>query len=216
MARNFGDGTADVWLRPSPRRFRYPGIASLISGNSANSVAQFWELYANLLVLIAEARDEKDQPNFESHPVTRFYEEIAQATQGSRWVLCMTLASAAEGLARLLMTPAERKPEFAKTDIKSIKATIEAWQGNEELKNRVLGWFSFFGEKSVPKYLRDLVGRGVLTTDNERDWSAVRNAVMHGTLVSPWATQEEDKRIRSLADLIHRLTRELIAQGGRQ
>jgi hypothetical protein len=122
----------------------------------------------------------------------------------------MTLASAAEGLARLLMSPTERKPEFSKTDVKGIKETIEAWQGNEELKKRVLGWFSFFGERSVPKYLRDLVGRGVLTTDNERDWSAVRNAVMHGTLVSPWPTQEEDKRIRSLVDLVHHLTRELV------
>jgi hypothetical protein len=74
----------------------------------------------------------------------------------------------------------------------------------------VFGWFSFLGERSVGRYLRDLVGREVLTADNERDWSAVRNAVMHGTLVSPWPTQEEDSRIRSLADLVRRLTRELL------
>jgi hypothetical protein len=210
VVRNFGNGTADVWLRPSPRRFRNPVIASLAAYSSANSLVQFWNLYAPLLTLIAQARDKDNRPNFESHPVTRFYDEITQATQGSRWVLCMTLASSAEGLALLLMTPAQREPEFANTDIASLRDVIKAWQGNEALKNRVLSWFSRLGERSVPKFLRDLVRSGVLTKDNERDWSAVRNAVMHGNLVSPWATEEEDKRIRSLVDLAHRLTHELI------
>jgi hypothetical protein len=126
VARNFGNGTADVWLRPSPRRFRNPGIASLVGDNSSRSATQFWDLYARLLTLIAEARNDKDQPSFEAHAVTRFYDEITQATQGSRWVLCMTLASAAEGLARMLMSSAERRPEFDKTDIQNLKKTIEA------------------------------------------------------------------------------------------
>lgn len=210
VARNFGDGAAQVSLRPSPPHFRNPGIASLAAEMSPGSVMQFWELYSNLLTLIAEARDDKNQPNFESHPITRFYEEIAQATQGSRWVLCLTLASAAEGIANLLMTPNERRPEFESADRMALQKTIEAWQGNNGLKKRVLGWFSLLGQRSVPNYLGDLVDRGVLTENNDRDWKAVRNAVMHGTLVSPWPTEEEDKLINSLADLVHRLTRELV------
>lgn len=125
-------------------------------------------------------------------------------------MLGTTLASAAEGLANLLMSPNERRPEFASTDRVALQKTIEAWEGNKDLKKRVLNWFSLLGRRSVPNYLGDLVDRGVLTENNERDWNAVRNAVMHGTLVSPWPTQEEDKRINSLADLVHRLTRELV------
>lgn len=210
VARNFGNQTADISLRLTPRRFRHPGIASLAAYNSTGSVSQFWDLYAPLLTLIAQARDKNNHPNFEAHPVTRFYDEITQATQGSQWVLCMTLASSAEGLARLLMTPAQREREFAETDTKSLRRAIEVWQGDEALKKRVLGWFSRLGETSVPKFLKGLVRRGVLAADNERDWSAVRNAVMHGNLTSPWSTEEEDKRIRSLADLVHRLTCELV------
>ena len=69
------------------------------------------------------------------------------------------------------------------------------------------------GERSIGRYLRDLVKRGVLEKRNEHAWSSVRHAVMHGNLVSPWGTQEEDKRLLDLADLVHRLTRELIHEG---
>jgi hypothetical protein len=173
VARNFGGGTAHVWLRPSPRRFKDSGIASLIGGDPRDARTKFWELYASLLTLIAEAKDEHGHPNFDPHRITRFYEEIIQATHGSRWVLCMTLASAAEGILRLL------RPETRKVD----------------------------------NYMKKLVQSGILVDDNQQSWTAVRHAVMHGKLVSPWPTEEEDKRILDLADLVHRLTRELISEG---
>jgi hypothetical protein len=172
VARNIGDGTAQVWVRPSPSHFRAPSIASLLEGDVLGAGAKFWELYKGLLTLIAEDRDDQGQPNFESHRITRFYEEIIQATQGSRWVLCMTLASAAEGLVRML-------PPVGNT-------------------------------MKVDTHMKTLVRRGVLIEDNQRSWTAVRHAVMHGQLVSPWATEEEDKRLFDLADLVRRLTRELI------
>jgi len=187
VARNLGNGTAQVWLRPSPRRFRNSGIASLIGGAPFGSPGKFWGLYANLLKLVAEARDEQGQPNFQPHRITRFYEEIAQATQGSRWVLCMTLASAGEGLAKMLMRP---PPQEDKKKLRSRRGGITG-------------------------YLLKLVERGALQESNARAWSAVRNEVMHGNLVSPWATEQEDKHILALADLVHRLTHELIGEHAR-
>lgn len=213
VARNFGNGTAQVWLRPSPCRFRDSGIASLVGGDPLGAGAEFWELYRSFLMLVAEARDEQGHPNFESHRITRFYEEIIQATQGSRWVLCLTLASAGEGLAKMLMRPDERRSDFAEKDIESLKTSITAWKGDEGLRSRVLAYIARAGERSVGRYLRDLTQRGVLEMRNEHAWSAVRHAVMHGNLVSPWATEEEDKRLLDLADLVHRLTRELIREG---
>jgi hypothetical protein len=210
VARNFGNGTAQVWLRPSPPRFVNSGIAALFQEEPARGGKQFWELYTSLLTLIAEAKDDQGQPNFQSHKITRFYEELIQATQGSRWVLCMTLASTAEAIARMLMSPGEQRSDFAEKDIESIKDSVAAWKGDENLRARVLSDIARAGLRSVGRYLKDLVQRNVLEERNERSWSAVRNAVMHGNLVSPWATDEEDKRLLSLADLVHRLTRELI------
>jgi hypothetical protein len=174
VARNFGNGTAHIWLRPSPRGPRNSGIASLIRGNALSKGPEFWSLYSNLLTLIAEARDEVGYPNFEAHQITQFYEEIIQATRGSRWILCMTLASSAEGLVLMLVPPG-----------KKVK---------------------------VDNFLKTLVGQGLLTEENQRSWTTVRHAVMHGKLTSPWATKEEDSRILELADLVHRLTHILIRE----
>jgi hypothetical protein len=63
---------------------------------------------------IAKGKNEQGLPNFEADRITRFYEEIMRASQGSRWVLCMTLASVAEGLARALMTPEGQISSFDK------------------------------------------------------------------------------------------------------
>ncbi len=125
----------------------------------------------------------------------------------------MTLASAGEGLAKMLMHPEERRSDFDTNDIESLKTTVGAWKGNKELRCRALADITRAGERSVGKYLRDLVQRRVLEKSNERAWSAVRHAVMHGNLLSPWATEEEDKRLLDLANLVHRLTRELIRKG---
>jgi DNA-binding transcriptional ArsR family regulator len=208
VARNFGDGTAQVSLRRSPAPPARPGIASLV-GSAHVKEAEFWKLYAGLLTVIAEDNDPK-QPSLEPHPITRFYEEIAQSARGSRWVLCMTLASAAEGIANMLPRPAEQMPPFSETEVDELKKTIQAWRGNDELRERVLGWFSFLGQTSVKAHLRQLREQGAITKDNEDAWNKVRNAVMHGTLVVPWATKRDDERIHALADLVHRLTRELI------
>ena len=172
VARNFGDGTARVWLRPSRVQLQGTSVASLIGGNSAAVAQEFWELYAALLQLIAESRDANGNPNFEPHPITRFYQEIIHATEGSRWVLCMTLSSVAEGLLRLLVP------------------------GGQKVK--------------VDTHMKALVDESVLTNENQRSWRKVRHAVMHGQLVSPWGTQEENEQIEQLVDLIRRLTRHLL------
>jgi len=212
IARNFGDGTAQVWLHPSPGRFRGSGIASILGKHPLQAHEEFWSLYVGLLTLIAEARDGEGHPNFQAHPITRFYEEVIQATQGSRWVLCMTLASVGEGIAKMLMRPSEQRSDFAEKDIESLKATVEGWEGDKRLRDRILAEIGRASERSVGRFLWDLVRRGVLTKNNGNAWSSVRHAVMHGNLVSPWSTEQEDKRLLDLADLVHRLTRELINQ----
>ena len=210
VARNFGDGSAQVWVRPSPRPFHNASIASLFTSEIAPTPGRFWELYAALLTMISKAKNDRGQANFEANPITRFYEEIIQASQGSRWVLCMTLASVSEGLAKSLMTPQDRISDFTEAEIQSIKKTIQAWNGNDDLKARVLNSIAYLGDRSTGKFIGDLVNRGVLEPQNEAAWKAVRHKVMHGNLVSPWATKEEDEHIIALAELVHRLTRELI------
>lgn len=171
VARNFGDGTAHVSLRPSPNR--NSGFGGLIGGHPLAVGDDFWDLYAALLTLIANARDGSGTRNYETHALTRYYEEVIQATRGSRWVLCMTLASSVEGLVRLL----EGQPT---------------------------------GALPVENHLKKLEQQGVVIEQLRFSWRDVRHAVMHGQLVSPWPTREEDQRVLDLTDLLRRLTRELL------
>jgi hypothetical protein len=209
VARNFGDGTAFVSIRQSPRAFRNASIGSLFASELAPSTERFWELYAALLTLVAKDRNREGHPNFEAHRITRFYEEIIQASQGSRWVWCLTLASAAEALAKMLMQPNDQEPEFPAADLKSIKKTVSAWKGDERVRSRVLNSIGFLSRKNASAFLRDLVKRGVIASRHAEAWDKVRNNVMHGNLVMPWSSEEEDENIITLAELIHTLTREI-------
>lgn len=213
VARNFGDGSAFVSIRQSPRAFRNASIGSLLASELVRSTERFWQLYAALLTMIAKDRNEEGNPNFEAHRITRLYEEIIQGSQGSRWVWCLTLASAAEALAKMLMRPEDQQAEFPAADLKSIKKTVSDWKGAEEVRSRVLNSIGFLSRKSVAAFLRDLVKRGVIERRHEEAWDKVRNNVMHGNLVMPWSSQEEDENIIALAEVVHTLTREIAGVG---
>lgn len=210
VARNMGDGTAQVWLRSSPSRLKRAGLASFLGKDPAIAGPKFWQAYASLLTLIARARDSNGHQDLEAHRLTRYYDEIIEATQGSRWVLCLTLASSAEGIAREIMRPEERKSDFASKDICALKKVVAAWDGDRGLRERIVSDISKAGQRGIGRFLRDLVERSVVTAEQERAWSAVRNQVMHGNLVSPWGSEDEDQRLMNLAGLVHRLTEELI------
>jgi hypothetical protein len=65
---------------------------------------EFWALYAQLLELVASGRDENGEPNFGTpHKITRLYDEIVQASRGSRWVWALTFASAIEALVQMMI-----------------------------------------------------------------------------------------------------------------
>jgi hypothetical protein len=208
--RNLGNGSAQIWLN-----LQYPssanlGAAALIQNQSLQVRPKFWETYVHLLTFIAESKDQQGQPYFEQNPITRFYEEIIQASQGSRWILCMTLASTSEGLAKLLMRPEEQISDFAKEDLDDLEKVVRKWTGNDTLRGRILGEITRARQRSVSGFFKHLAEQNILDEKHVDAWRAVRNAVMHGNLISPWGTKEEDERLAALVDLVHRLTGELI------
>ena len=209
VARNFGNGSADVSVRQSPKTFRSASIGSLLASETQLTTVRFWELYAALLTLIAQDRNLEGHPNFEAHRLTRFYEEIIQASQGSRWAWCLTLASAAEGITKMLMKPADKKAEIPAATLESIKNVVAVWDGDEQVRSRVLGYINSLSNVSVSSFLRGLVESKVIDKVHVDTWNKVRNRVMHGNLVSPWSTREEEEHVIALAQMVHSLTRKV-------
>lgn len=210
VARNFGDGRASISLRPSPAHTANSAMSTLLGEDPLGSPEQFWKMYHDILTVVAHARDKSGNRNFEAHALTRFYYEIIQATEGSHWVLCMTLASAAEGIAKMLIQPDDRKSDFNPELINDFEKHIRNWSGNLDLRGKVLQALSMTKEKSVAQYLRTLRDRGILEKKQVEAWGELRNHVMHGNLVSPWSSEESDSRLISLIQLVHSLSREYV------
>jgi hypothetical protein len=160
--------------------------------------------------LIARARGNDGQPNFESHKITRLYEEIIQAALGSRWVWALTFASSVEGLAQML-TP--KDIELSESESKAISAFVEHIKkgpGGPRLKEIAVNAVRRTANITAIRILRKLRDDGVIKPRHIHAWEKIRHAVMHGSLISPYSSEEDDDRLSLLANMTHALTRELL------
>lgn len=157
--------------------------------------------------MVVHARNESGHPNFEAHPLTRYYHEIAQASTGSHWALCLTLASMVEGVAKMLFPDGDRQSDYEPNDIQDLERHIKTWKGDADLRGRILGSLALTKTKGIVQSLKALIGNGAIKAAHIDTWQSVRNQVMHGHLVSPWIDQELDQRLSLLIELAHRLSR---------
>lgn len=212
VARGTGSQVMN-WVRPSPDWSRHADACALWQGDNALiDRNEFWDCYARLLAYVASAGD------FEANTITDFYVEVIQAASGSRWVWALTYASAAEGLVNLIFPRGFRRSgldavEIAKLEeqVNKFKAYLDLWAGDARLKDPAKDAASRMLETSAAIGLRQLRDEGWVTSDQYKAWSKLRNNVMHGTLVSPYSNAEDDKLLLDLSDLLHALTRRIIA-----
>ena len=211
VARNLGGGQTIIFIRPSPGLIRGAGWAALWRGDEpATGKAAFWYLYAQLLTFIAQSRDEGGQPNFEANKVTKLYEEIIQAARGSRWVWALTFASSIEGLAKMLIPKGQKRNDPEMEGIDDFVAHINAWTGSASLKRVAESAVHRTAEITTIHTLRELKTSGVVTAEQLLAWTDIRNSVMHGSLVSPYSSKDEDAKLLALATMMHALTSEIL------
>lgn len=211
VARNFGD-SATIWLRPSPPIRMDTLAASILQKDPLGAHGHFWEVYCQTLTMITRATDKTGRPNFEAHPLTRYYHEIIQATHGSNWMWCMTLASAVEGVTKLLTPQSELKSDYAPADIEGLKQHIKAWKGDKHLRGRILSSVAYAETKGIVQILKKFKNGSAIDESHIDAWQTVRNQVMHGELISPWSGQELEDRMRLLTELVHHLSMKYIEQ----
>lgn len=205
-ARNFGDGRASIALRPASQYVANSLIGCILRENPRVDAERFWNLYRDILTIVATARDANGQRNFEAHPLTHYYWEIIQATKGSNWVLCMTLASTVEGIMKMMFSEVERKSDQDDSAVNSLKKVIQDWNGAKGLRNQVLQYLDRFKTKGTNSLLKSLIGTNGITSEQVEAWIKLRNSSMHGDMVMPWSDKEQDARINNLIELTHRLS----------
>ncbi|MFI0849016.1 hypothetical protein [Mesorhizobium sp. IMUNJ 23232] len=211
VARNLPDGFSHISLRPVPDFSESTGWLTLWSGDNALSdQTGFWTLYHQLLSYVALSRDSERNLNFDRNKLTRLYEEVIQAADGSRWVWALTVASSVEAITRMMTAPKALRSGVDMDAIDALACHIGAWKGDENLKSAAIGAVKRQAQMTAKRSLVALRERGIVTSGQLAAWEALRNSVMHGSLVSPYSTETEDGQILALAGLMHALTRELV------
>ncbi len=202
-----------VSIRPTNKWNPLSDAAGLWNGDDAlTNASGFWGAYAALLRYVADSRDALGNRNFEPNKVTQLYHEVVQAAHASRWIWALTYASAVEGVALLLVPRGTPRAGSDPTAVVDFCGYIDAWDGtNVQLKNVAKGAARRTLETSAIQALRDMRDAGDVTSDQFKAWDKLRNQVMHGSLVSPYSSAEEDKLLMDLASLLHAVTRKLVA-----
>lgn len=215
IARNLGAGKSIIYIGPSPNLITTARWAALWQADDARvDKDRFWLLYKDLLAFIARGRDEQDRPNFEANKVTRLFEEIIQASAGSRWVWALTFASSIEGLTQILIRKSRKRLDVSKADINGLAEHVNAWHGPDFLKRAAVNAVHRMAEVTTIHALRELKTAGVISEEQLSAWQEIRGSVMHGNLVSPYSTEEDDGKLVALAAMMHALTREVIRRSG--
>lgn len=205
LARNFGNGEASIVLGSSSGPPANSLTANILREDPLGAGERFWNLYRDILMVVAMAKDARGHSNFEAHPLTQYYWEIIQATKGTNWVLCMTLASVVEGTVKMMFSEAERKSDWPEADIDSLKQAVTNWKGNDDLRSVVINYVGGFKMKGVARTLKSLMTDRVINAEQIAAWEKIRNTAMHGGMVVPWSDEEQDGRILGLIELTHRL-----------
>jgi hypothetical protein len=185
------------------------GFALLDPASIYDDQTHFFKLYGDLLTFVATARDGEGNRNFERHDLTLFYEELAQAMRGSRWIMTLTLASAVEGVLSQIF-PIGTRDETANLDeLRDLKNYIEKWEGHlasspesiANLKDRAKSSVSFAAELTAIKRLRLLANEKKVRREDVAAWDEVRNKVAHGNIFSRFSSAENDRIILNLMSL---------------
>lgn len=189
------------------------GYSLLDPATTFDNRTLFFDMYAELLKFVATARNAKGEPNFERHPLTKFYEELAQAMRGSRWIMTLTLASSIEGALDLIFPTGAQDETANPAELKDLKQHIDKWAGHPtssvesvaSLKDRAKGAVSFSATLTAIKRLRHLASKRVVASDEVGAWDKVRNQVTHGKIFSPFSSEENDRIIINLMTLFRRI-----------
>lgn len=200
------------WVRPSPMWNEATDHVALWQGpRQYIDRERFWLAYRCLLTHVARA------DGFEAHRLTSLYEELMDATNGSRWVWALTYASTAEALIDVLGlsgTPridlTDQQRDDLTQEIVAFRKFLKGWDGSAELGETATRAVARLPKTSAAQALRALVALGVVHRDEHAAWETPRNRVMHGHLVSPYSSAKNDKLLLDLAGLCRSLIWHLI------
>jgi hypothetical protein len=136
------------------------------------------------------------------------------ASRTSRWLYALAFASAVEGVINKICPPGENETSDQDELVGAFKKHVDAWEPHcPAIKEQAKNAASRAVQTSASKTLRAMRDSGAVTRDQFKAWRRLRNDVMHGKLVSPYSSEQEDKLLLDLAGLLHAVTKVWVGLG---
>ena len=147
------------------------------------------------------------------------WNQVWHAFQSENAITSLTLSVAIEGLLNDIFIPAIKKnvkDEELEEDIKQIKALVSDLDISPKHKDRLLGSVSYWKNISAAKALEFLLNEGIITIDEKKLWTKMRNECAHPKVRDDsLASQQLDRdRVLSCLNLFHNLIFNVLKYSG--
>lgn len=147
------------------------------------------------------------------------WNQVWHSFQSKNAITSLTLSVAIEGLLNDIFIPAIKKnvkDEELEKDIKHIKTLVSELEISSQHKERLISSVSYWKNVTAAKALEYLVGEGVITTDEKKLWTKLRNECAHPKVRdASLASQQVDRdRVLSCLNLFHNLIFNVLKYSG--
>ena len=92
--------------------------------------------------------------------------------------------------------------------VDELKAYLDVSRAPDRIIKRLKTSLDSLSSLSTANAMRRLADDGIILKEDVETWNKIRNRVMHGELVSPYSSENDDQNLLKLARLFHNLTRE--------
>lgn len=214
VARIFPEGRAVVSIRPISVWSKFSSWLGLWQHTNFKDQLDFLELYGSTLEFIARSREADGHPRWASNPVTKLFEEVILASDGTRNNLALTLATSVEGLTKMIMPGRVIRPDAPQEEIQDLVRHIKLWNGPDNIKDAAIRAVDRHTEMTVDRIHKLLISNGSIKKSDVTAWKSIRHKVAHGELMSPYSSEGEDNKIVALGSLMRDLAHCVFRQPG--
>lgn len=199
----FFDTDAQIFVRECDTNAR-TSLPDPIRGQERQSVF-CWEIFRAFL------RQYYGQESVSSVPIAQGVYEVIRSSNGTLHGFVVSLLLTIE---KLFTGLADAPSLDSKKSFGALREHVEAWPGDQEIKQRALGLLGGLNHPSPTSILRKLKDDGVVTGDEAESWKSVRPKIAHGALVD--VSDEGVWVLRGrLITMFHRLILRTIGYRGR-
>src|SRR5690554_3526153 len=108
------------------------------------------------------------------------YLPVRKASQGSIISEAIALSTAVEAILKSEYKDICRPSDEFEAELEKAREYFNNWDGNQEVKMRINGSLRAMLQLSPVSAMRVLIEKGIITVDEKRAWSKLRNPIIHG------------------------------------